>query len=260
MTHRHESQAFLLGVSLKLYLDVAASAAWAKDVAEIARGTQAIQDRSIRLFVLPSLPALQVVENELLDSPVEVGAQDLHWADRGAYTGAVSGTDLRDVGCRLVEVGHAERRGLFGEDDDVVRLKLAAAIRNGLTPVLCIGESDELDAEEAARFCVDQLDSALSGVEPPAGPAELVVAYEPVWAIGQPRPAPAEHVRVVISALRSRLEEEDWISARWVIYGGGAQLGLLGELDGVADGLFLGRFAHDPVEFARIINEAAELP
>lgn len=249
----------VLGVSLKLYLDIAETRAWARVVATIARGTAAVRDRSVRLFVLPSLPALDSVKRELAGTLVEVGAQDLHWVDRGAYTGAVSGTDLREIGCQLVEVGHAERRQVFGEDDDMVRGKLAAAIRNGLTPVLCIGEPQRTDAAEAALLCVAQLESALAGVAHPAAASELVLAYEPAWAIGQSTPAPADHIAVVTAALRERIAQETWLSASWVIYGGGAQRGLLRSLGQSVDGLFLGRFAHDPAELGYIIDEAAAL-
>ena len=137
-----------LGVSLKLYLDVATTVDWARRVATIARGHSAVRGGDVRLFVMPSFPALAGVRAATAGTSVEVGAQNLHWEDRGPYTGEVSGADLREIGCTLVEVGHAERRCLFGEDDDTVRRKLAAAVRNGLTPVLCVGESDPVPATD----------------------------------------------------------------------------------------------------------------
>ncbi|MBU4466375.1 MAG: triose-phosphate isomerase [Actinobacteria bacterium] len=240
-------------------MDVPDSVAWARSVATIARGTSSVRERRVRLFVLPSLPAVEAVRRELRGTGVEVGAQDLHWEDRGAYTGAVSGTDLYATGSRFVEVGHAERRHIFGEGDDVVRRKLAAAVRNGLTPVLCIGESESTGPDVAAQYCVAQLAAALAGVDPSIAPTAVVVAYEPEWAIGQPTAAPADHVRIVVQALKARLREEAWISHASVIYGGSAQRGTLSELGDTIDGLFLGRFAHDPTELARIIDEAAEV-
>jgi triosephosphate isomerase len=189
---------------------------------------------------------------------VEVGAQNLHWEDRGPYTGEVSGTDLREIGCTLVEVGHAERRSVFGEDDDVVRRKLAAAVRNGLTPVLCVGESERVPAADGASRCLDELESARAGLDGmPVG--DLIVAYEPVWAIGRPTPAPTDHIQVVAAALRDRLAEDDRVTGSSVIYGGSAQRGMLSDLGGAIDGLFLGRFAHDTASLARIIDEAAAL-
>lgn len=247
-----------LGVSLKLYLDVEATVDWARKVATIARGHTAVRSGDVRLFVMPSLPAMTAVRDATSGTAVEVGAQNLHWEDRGPYTGEVSGADLTAIGCTLVEVGHAERRSLFGEDDDVVRRKLAAAVRNGLTPVLCVGESDPVPAADAASRCLDELESALAGLD--GMPVDdLIVAYEPVWAIGRPTPAPTDHIRVVAAALRDRLAKDDRVTGSSVIYGGSAQRGMLSDLGGAIDGLFLGRFAHDTASLARIIDEAAAL-
>lgn len=252
------SAPILLGVSLKLYLDIAASEAWARGVAATAALHPAVIDGSVRLFALPSLPALHAVRTALEGTPVEVGAQDLHWEDRGAYTGAVSGTDLRDAGCTFVEVGHAERRSLFGDTDEIVAGKLAAAMRNSLTPVLCVGEESEGTVEDAVAIGTSQLASALNGLDGGAR-GDLVVAYEPVWAIGRPRPAAGAHVSRVVAALREALDQDPRVATSWVIYGGSAQSGSLTELGDGVDGLFMGRFAHDPLDLARIVEEAALL-
>lgn len=247
----------LLGVSLKLYLDVERTARWAQEVAALARRHPAIEDGSVELFVLPSLPAVPEVLRAFADTRVRVGAQDLHWADRGAYTGAVSGQDLRAIGCSLVEVGHAERRQIFGESDDVVGAKVAAAFRNGLVPVLCVGEHERVESSEAARVCISQIERALRDIE--IADAEIIVAYEPTWAIGQTEAASAAHVGAVSNILADRVREDPRFSTVRVVYGGSAQPGTLTDLRGDVDGLFLGRYAHDPAEFARIIDEAAAL-
>ncbi|MEV8370428.1 triose-phosphate isomerase family protein [Microbacterium sp. NPDC064584] len=248
----------LLGVSLKLYLDIGASEAWARGVAAIAGRHPAVVDGSVQVFVLPSLPALPAVRQALAGTKVAVGAQDLHWEDRGPFTGAISGVDLRDAGCTFVEVGHAERRTLFGETDDIVARKLAAAMRNSLTPVLCIGEENEGPAEDAVLTSTAQLASALDGLDD-AVRGDLVVAYEPVWAIGRPKPANAAHVSRVVAALREMLDRNPRIARSWVIYGGSAQAGSLNELGRGVDGLFMGRFAHNPIDLARMVDEAALL-
>ena len=116
-------------------------------------------------------------------TPVAIGGQDLFWADEGAFTGEVSGKQLRELGCGYAEIGHAERRRIFGETDTMIAAKTAAAYRNQLTPILCVGEALRSNPAGAARHCRAQLDSALSEVQgATAGP--VVVAYEPHWAIG----------------------------------------------------------------------------
>lgn len=247
----------ILGVSLKLYLDPERSVAWASRVAETARASTAAQRGDLRLFVLPSLPALAAVRDVLAGTGVAVGAQDLWWADRGAYTGGVSGADLAALGCSFVEVGHAERRRWFGEDDVTIGRKLAAAVRNGITPVLCLGEPEDVGHAAATFECVDRLDAILDVADAPL--VDLVVAYEPEWAIGADRSASPEHVDAVCAGIRTRLDALGLPGSTDVIYGGSAGPGLLSRLGPQVDGLFLGRFAHDPEAFARIVDEAASV-
>jgi triosephosphate isomerase len=255
-----ERRPILLGVSLKLYLDITQSSAWARGVAELARGSEPVRRGDVRLFALPSLPALPAVRDALAGSGVAVGAQDLHWEDRGAFTGAVSGADLVAAGCTYVEVGHAERRRIFGDDDAAVAAKLAAALRNGLVPVLCVGEPVRVDPAAAADECRRQLDAALARLDDRAPGADLVVAYEPEWAIGRAEPAAPEHVRAVAFALRAALDDDPRVASASIIYGGSAGRGLLRELGDAVDGLFLGRRAHDPADLAAIVEEAIAIP
>ncbi|WP_246036524.1 triose-phosphate isomerase family protein [Sinomonas susongensis] len=249
----------VLAVSLKLYLGVESTVQWSKAVADLVREHPAVAEGRVQLLVLPSLPALPDVRNAFAGTPVKVGAQDLFWEDRGAFTGAVSGADLKAVGCAYVEVGHAERRALFGDDDEAVRLKFAAALRNGLTPVLCVGETSRAESAAAARQAGEELASALAGLPPGASGCDIVVAYEPQWAIGQAEAADPEHAGAVIEGLRASLDADSRIGSALVLYGGSAQPGTLSALAGRADGLFLGRFAHDPRRLALILDEAALL-
>jgi triosephosphate isomerase len=245
----------VVGISLKMYFDPQRSVDWAARVAAIARAHAATRGGQVRLFVLPSLPALASVRAAIGDAPIEVGAQDLFWEDRGPYTGGVSGADLVAVGCTLVEVGHAERRRYFSDTDLIVGLKLAAAFRNGLTPVLCLGERTPKSAESAAEECITQLESSIFGLPQPTTPLPLIVAYEPEWAIGVERSADPEHVNHVTGLLRRFLDDRPWLAGSSIIYGGSAQPGLLPQLDGSIDGLFLGRFAHDPEALSRTLDE-----
>jgi triosephosphate isomerase len=219
---------------------------------------RAIAEGLVELFVIPSSPVLSAARELLGGTRVELGAQDLHWQDFGPFTGEVSGSMLAELGCAYVEVGHAERRYLFGESDDVVALKTEAALRNGLVPVICIGENDPCGSAQALTRCIDQLESALSRREPRESADRIMVAYEPIWAIGATEPASAEHIGVVCAGLKDMLATKSGIDSS-TIYGGSAGPGLLASLRGRVDGLFLGRSAHDPSALYVVLSEALEL-
>lgn len=252
---RERSKPALLGVSLKLYFGHRETLDWCRQVADMARYHRALQDGAVKLFVLPSFQALVPAAEILANTPVSIGAQNLHWEDRGAFTGEVSGLALSEAGCDYVEVGHAERRRSFGEDDSVVAAKTAAALRNGLVPVICVGESEEGAPADAAAFCIAQLQAALAVTE--VADVPVVVAYEPVWAIGAEHPASTKHISAVCTLLREWLSSQNRAAEWSVIYGGSAGPGLLSELGSDVDGLFLGRFAHKVDALSDIIREAA---
>lgn len=243
----------VVGVSLKMYFGHRRGREWLADIADVAARHPAVARGDVELFVMPGylqlLPALEA----LAGTRAAVGAQDVAVADSGAFTGEVSGAELAEIGVRLAEVGHAERRRLLGETDQVVAAKTAAALRNGLTPVLCVGEERRGAGEEAAAESLRQLRSALAD----APPGRVIVAYEPGWAIGAPEPAPVGHIRGVGSALRRELLRMPGREESAVLYGGSAGPGMLGALDGAVDGLFLGRSAHDPRALDRVLTEAA---
>ncbi len=244
-----------VGVSLKMYFGHRQAIDWCRSVRGLAESHPAVANGSVGLFVIPSFVAIAPAVAELAGTPVLVGAQDLFSEDRGAFTGEVSGAELAEAGARVVEVGHAERRRLFGETEEVVAAKTAAALRNGLTPVLCIGEAANTGAADAVTECERQLSSALA--DAPEG--AVIVAYEPVWAIGAERPAEAEYIRAVTAELRRIVAGLPGRDGSAVIYGGSAGPGLLTELGDDVDGLFLGRFAHDPAALAAVLDEAAAL-
>lgn len=238
-----------LGVSLKAYLGYHQTLSWAESVAQGRAGHRP----DLELFVLPSYPALAGVSQILAGTGVSLGAQNLAANDSGAQTGEVTGAMLVELGCHYVAVGHAERRRRFGESDDVVAAKVAAAFRHGLTPVLCVGETDYGTATQAISECIRQLKSGLTVARRTGTVRRVVVAYEPIWAIGQAKPAPDEHILAVIEGIRGVADGSS------VIYGGSAQPGLLSRLAGGVDGLFLGRFAHDPTAVAAVVDEAETL-
>jgi triosephosphate isomerase len=216
------------------------------------------------VVVLPPFTALRSVQTLVNGDQLTVGygAQDLAVADSGAYTGDVSGAMLAALGCGFVVVGHSERRSVHGEDDGVVAAKAQAALRHGLTPIVCVGEG--LEVRQAGRHvthCTDQLDAALAGLA-----AEqvdrVVLAYEPVWAIGTGEVATPEDAQEVCGALRARLAERFGPGTAEVVrilYGGSVKAantaGILAGPD--VDGALVGGASLDADEFARICRTAA---
>jgi len=243
----------IIGVSLKMYFSHARTVAWVEEVAGIL-AKHPVRD-AVTAVVIPQFPSIPACLDTAGD--LAVGAQDAATEDAGAFTGEVSAAVLAELGCRFVEVGHAERRRMFGDTDEVVAAKVHAAMRNGLTPILCVGEDDRLDPAGAAEVCIRQIRSGLSAASAAGISGDLVVAYEPLWAIGAPEPAHADHIRGVCAALRRYLEDVPGRTS--VIYGGSAGPGLLTQIADSVDGLFLGRFAHESSAVRDILDEVGAL-
>ncbi|MDP9430695.1 MAG: triose-phosphate isomerase [Actinomycetota bacterium] len=229
---------------------------WLGEVARMAGQHPGLRKGAVELFVLPTFPALAQAVRTLSRVGVAVGAQDLFWEDRGPYTGEVSGAELAELGCRYVEVGHLERRRHLGETDEIVAAKTAAAFRNRLTPVICVGESHPGSPDDAADECVRQLEAALRDSRNAGSVGPALVAYEPHWAVGAEAAADASYIRTVCSRLKSVVHDDEDLAGSRVIYGGSAGTGLLAELAGAADGLFLGRASHDPAVLEAVLDEA----
>jgi triosephosphate isomerase len=236
----------LLGISLKMYMRTVQTRAWVSAIRDIARRDGVgVAD----VFVLPSFPLLESTSRTLSGSGILFGAQDVAASETGAQTGEVSAAVLRELGCTYVVVGHAERRALFGEGDDLVAAKAANASEHGLIPIVCVGEPAGWEPAAAAAHCVRQIEAALTG----CADSPVIVAYEPLWAIGADRPAPVPYVRAVSKELRLYLQTHRG-GAR-LLYGGTAGPGLFTDLAGSTDGLFLGRFAHDPSNVAAVLDD-----
>lgn len=237
-----------IGVSLKMYFGHDRALAWFLEVADRLRARGGIG--ATEFVVFPTFLQLVPARGVLRDLGVHIGAQDVAAELSGAFTGEVSAAEVAEVGGTWAEIGHAERRRLFGETDEVVAAKTAAALRAGLTPLICVGEVTR-DADAAPATVVAQLRSALA--DAPSG--RVGVAYEPHWAIGAPEPATPDHIARVCAALRSALDDLGRPDSV-VLYGGSAGPGLLTELGDAVDGLFLGRFAHDPANLLAVLDEA----
>jgi len=246
----------LIGFSFKMYFGYQQTLDWCVRAREIALANPALAAGRVRLFAIPSYPCLPPVLEIFRGTPIEVGAQNLHFEDGGPFTGEVGGPMLAEMGCTMVEVGHAERRLLFGETDEIVSLKVASAIRNGLRPLICVGEQEKVSAAVACRESNRQLAAALATAAPSA---PVVVAYEPLWAIGADHPATEVHIAEVCQGLRSRLASARPHAADRVIYGGSAGPGLLARLGAAADGLFLGRYVHDVNVLEVVLDEAGRI-
>jgi triosephosphate isomerase len=244
----------VVAVSLKMYLGYEETLDWCSRASAVAaRYPTLTTTNALEIFVLPSFPVLAPVIRMMMGRPIGVGAQNGYWEDRGPFTGEVSCSMLAEMGCRYLEVGHAERRLLFRENDFDVNLKVRAALRHGLCPVICVGETNGSPAV-AARTCLAEVDAALSGA--PSGTGDgVIVAYEPRWAIGADEPAPATHIAHVCSQLKAALRSVRPDAPDRVIYGGSAGPGMLGEIAGVVDGLFLGRYVHDPEALDSVLRE-----
>ena len=175
------------------------------------------------IVLIPPFTALGAVAAAVAGSPVALGAQDLFWEDLGAYTGEVSGPMLKDARCTHVLVGHSERRQLFGETDESVNRKVQAALRSGLSPIVCVGEVlAERDAGRTLERIDTQLARGLGGLSKPEM-ERVIIAYEPVWAIGTGRTASPAQAEEVHAHIRKRLEDSygnGGASCAIILYGG----------------------------------------
>jgi triosephosphate isomerase len=210
------------------------------------------------VVVCPPFTALAEVGRILAGSPIELGAQDVYWEPKGAFTGEVSGPMLWDLGCTYVIAGHSERRRILGEDDEAVRRKVAAAFANELIPILCVGES--LDEREAGRTeRIVQTQTRIGTLDVSADQAaQLVVAYEPVWAIGTGRPATGGEANRVAGLIRGWLRQwfGDAADGIRILYGGSVTPESIGEFAGQpeSDGALVGWASLDADAFARIVR------
>ncbi|MFN2398700.1 MAG: triose-phosphate isomerase [Gemmatimonadaceae bacterium] len=214
-------------------------------------------DRTVIFF--PPAPTLSAVADAAKDRPdVLLGVQNVYWEDKGAFTGEVSAPIARDAGARFALVGHSERRHVFGETDDETARKAAAAVRAGLTPVLCIGEKlEERERGDTEAVVLRQLAAGVQALEP-AQIAAMLVAYEPVWAIGTGKTASPEDAAAVHAVIRRALR--DLVGQRAdeipILYGGSVNTVNTSALLAAADvnGVLVGGASLDPGGWATIVR------
>jgi len=202
--------------------------------------------------------ALAVLSEPLATTGIALGAQNVHWEAAGAYTGEISPPMLTDLGVRYVIIGHSERRQYFGETDERVNLRLKAAQRHGLIPILCVGETEEQRHQGLTEaHILAQLAQGLVGVKVP----QVIIAYEPIWAIGSGNTCPPDEANRVIGVIRKEITLLQQATSQAtdnvrILYGGSVKPDNIDDLMAMpeVDGVLVGTASLEPQAFARIVN------
>lgn len=245
-----------VGTSWKMNKTLAQALAFADGL----KAADAARHPQVQRFIIPAFTAVREVKARLEGTSVKVGAQTMHWDDAGAWTGEISPAMLRDCNLDLVEIGHSERRQFFNETDEAVGRKTAAAVRHGLIPLVCIGETlGEREAGHADAVLRRQVEKALAPLSDDEKKAPILIAYEPVWAIGvNGIPATMDYA----NARHEKIAEVAHAALGRsvpVLYGGSVNPGNCAELVGqpFIDGLFIGRSAWTVEGYLDILERTA---
>lgn len=220
--------------------------------------------RQVDVVVCPPYTALSDVREALLDTGIGLGAQDVYWEDKGAFTGEVSAPLLKEAGCQYVIIGHSERRQFFHETHETVNKKTKASLKAGLTPIVCVGESlAEREANRTFAVVGEQLKGAFIGFTA-EDMSRLVVAYEPVWAIGTGRVATPQQAQEVHAFIRKELAQAFGAATAdglRIQYGGSVKADNIADLmkEADIDGALVGGASLDAGSFADIVRNAAVL-
>lgn len=240
----------LIGCSSKSYFSFADAQNWAATVRE-----HLLTDGGDGVYICVPYPLVPMFSEAFAGTKADVGVQDVSQFGAGAYTGEVSAELLADMGVRYVMLGHPERRRYLGETPEIVGKKAARAVEAGIVPILIVGEDNPDD--DPRPIIQARCEAALGGL--PDG-AEVLIAYEPAWAIGQAEAAPPEHVAKVVTIVREVLA--GFSAKTRIVYGGSAVLGTFSAIadaaqggPGLPDGIFLGRGGLDPNSFIATIKE-----
>jgi triosephosphate isomerase len=232
----------------------------ARAFAETLAASPVAVTQAARPFVIPPFTAIAEVAAILAGTRVRVGAQNMHWAKAGAWTGEISAPMILDAGASLVEIGHSERRTHFGETDETVALKTRAAVEHGLRALVCVGDTrEEYEALETSAVLERQVRAALSGV-PRTSRDSVVIAYEPVWSIGEGG-VPADPDFADLQQARIKKVSSEVLGAELdVVYGGSVNLD---NCVGLAtrphiDGLFIGRAAWEAAGYIAIVESVID--
>ena len=234
-----------------------------QEAVDLVKALHEVQDKfsEAQMVVIPPYTALSGVRRELENSPIKIGAQNLYWEEKGAFTGEVSAPMLKNAGCEFVVIGHSERRQYFGETNETVNKKIRAALAAGLMPIMCIGESlEERETEKTIDKVKTQIEEGLGGLETDEI-KRIIIAYEPIWAIGTGLTATPEQAEEVHAFIRAQLSEKygnETSACAIILYGGSVKpantYSLLKEKD--IDGALVGGASLKADSFVDIATES----
>lgn len=220
-------------------------------------------ETKVDVVLCPPFTAISAISQAVSGSQIAIGAQNMHWEADGAYTGEISAAMLRDLYCRYVILGHSERRQYFGETDAAVNKKTHAALAAGLKPIVCVGETlEERESDQIESVITTQINEGLAGITA-AQFKNVIIAYEPVWAIGTGKtatPEQAQDVHAMIRGLLVKLSDKATAESVRIQYGGSMKPGNAAELLSKPDidGGLIGGAALDAQSFIDIVKAAAE--
>jgi len=235
----------------------------AADFAESLR-INLLDTHGVSVILCPPFLALKTVFDAVYGSELQVGAQNMHWEESGAFTGEITGAMIRETGAEYVILGHSERRHVFGESDEWINKKVHRSLKSGLIPIFCVGEQiNEREAKETEKVIARQLREGLKNLSE-ADMETVIIAYEPVWAIGTGHTATPEQAIAVHAFIRSALKtlfNENVAESTWILYGGSVKpentKGLLSDKD--IDGALVGGASMKLESFKGIIDEAGAI-
>jgi len=244
----------LIAGNWKMHLTIQEAVTLAK---EVAASSQGLEDREV--MIAPAATALAAVAEAVHTSPVVVAGQNVAWKDQGAYTGEISPLMLQDAGAKMAIIGHSERRHIFGEDNNMINQRLIGALTHGIIPILCIGETlDEREDGLTWEVLQEQVREGLEGVSVEQA-ADVVLAYEPVWAIGTGKTASKEQAQEAHQFIRGLIEElyqKKLAEQMRILYGGSVKPDNVDDLMRMpdVDGALVGGAALQADSFDRIIH------
>lgn len=226
-------------------------------VEELAKLT--VDNKGVDIVVCPTFTTLTAVANALGGTNIHLGAQNMHWEKKGAFTGEITAEMLKDVCCQYVIIGHSERRQYFAETDETVNNKVKAALEAGLVPIMCVGESLEVrEAGTTEALVGEQVKAGLAGLTNEQV-GTVVIAYEPIWAIGTGRTATSDQANDVCTFIRNTIAvmfNQETADKTRIQYGGSVKADNIAELMGKSDidGALVGGASLDAVGFSKIVN------